>query len=298
MRRLAGLRGAGGRRGLVRRGRRGAELHARRRSHARGCVGQRLRGELRRPSATRSATCSRSATASSPRTGSRRRRPPTFVTGSGRVLNAQACSSCHTFDGRGLTPDGDDGGLGLLVRLSVAGQTNTGCSARRAHLRGAAAGSLDSRRARGRPHRDHQGGRARGVRGRDAVYAATADVFARRSGLRPARRRARCSDRAWRRRSSGWGCSRRSPRTRSSGWPTRPTRTATGSRAGRTGSTTCAPVTKALGRFGWKANQPTVEQQAAGAFLGDIGITSSSPSRRGLHAEAGGLPTRTRRWIA
>ena len=30
----------------------------------------------------------------------------------------------------------------------------------------------------------------------------------------------------------------------------------------------------ALGRFGWKANQPTVEQQAAGAFLGDIGITS------------------------
>ena len=31
----------------------------------------------------------------------------------------------------------------------------------------------------------------------------------------------------------------------------------------------------ALGRFGWKANQPTVEQQTASAFLGDIGITSS-----------------------
>lgn len=31
----------------------------------------------------------------------------------------------------------------------------------------------------------------------------------------------------------------------------------------------------ALGRFGWKANQPTIEQQTAGAFLGDIGITSS-----------------------
>lgn len=29
-----------------------------------------------------------------------------------------------------------------------------------------------------------------------------------------------------------------------------------------------------LGRFGWKANVPTVEQQVAGAFLGDIGITS------------------------
>jgi len=31
----------------------------------------------------------------------------------------------------------------------------------------------------------------------------------------------------------------------------------------------------ALGRFGWKANQPTVRQQTAGAFLGDLGITSS-----------------------
>ncbi|MBK9755142.1 MAG: c-type cytochrome [Nannocystis sp.] len=31
----------------------------------------------------------------------------------------------------------------------------------------------------------------------------------------------------------------------------------------------------ALGRFGWKANQPSVRQQTAGAFLGDMGISSS-----------------------
>ena len=31
---------------------------------------------------------------------------------------------------------------------------------------------------------------------------------------------------------------------------------------------------KMVGRLGWKANQPTVEQQVAGAFLGDMGITS------------------------
>lgn len=30
----------------------------------------------------------------------------------------------------------------------------------------------------------------------------------------------------------------------------------------------------AIGRFGWKANEPTVFQQVAGAFLGDLGITS------------------------
>lgn len=32
---------------------------------------------------------------------------------------------------------------------------------------------------------------------------------------------------------------------------------------------------KVLGRFGWKANQPSLKQQVAGAFNGDIGITSS-----------------------
>lgn len=31
---------------------------------------------------------------------------------------------------------------------------------------------------------------------------------------------------------------------------------------------------KSIGRFGWKANQPSIEQQVSGAFLGDIGITS------------------------
>lgn len=30
-----------------------------------------------------------------------------------------------------------------------------------------------------------------------------------------------------------------------------------------------------MGRFGWKANQPSVRQQVAGAFSGDLGITSS-----------------------
>ncbi len=30
-----------------------------------------------------------------------------------------------------------------------------------------------------------------------------------------------------------------------------------------------------LGRFGWKAEQPTVEQQNAAAFLGDMGLTTS-----------------------
>ncbi len=55
---------------------------------------------------------------------------------------------------------------------------------------------------------------------------------------------------------------------------------------------------RALGRFGWKANVPTVSQQVAGAFLGDIGITSSLlpaqnctiPQTACLAAPTGGEP--------
>ena len=54
----------------------------------------------------------------------------------------------------------------------------------------------------------------------------------------------------------------------------------------------------ALGRFGWKAGQPTVEQQSAGAFNGDIGITSvlfpdqncPAPQQACLDAPNGGMP--------
>jgi CxxC motif-containing protein (DUF1111 family) len=50
---------------------------------------------------------------------------------------------------------------------------------------------------------------------------------------------------------------------------------------------------KALGRFGWKANQPSVLQQTAGAFLGDIGITTSLfPQENcvGMHLDCQGAP--------
>ncbi len=53
-----------------------------------------------------------------------------------------------------------------------------------------------------------------------------------------------------------------------------------------------------LGRFGWKANQPTIEQQVATAFLHDIGITSTlfaqdplTPAQRAaIDRASGGAP--------
>ncbi|MCF0072955.1 thiol oxidoreductase [Dyadobacter sp. CY261] len=41
---------------------------------------------------------------------------------------------------------------------------------------------------------------------------------------------------------------------------------------------------KVLGRFGWKANQPTVEQQSGSAFNGDLGVTSPLFMNEGLTA--------------
>lgn len=53
-----------------------------------------------------------------------------------------------------------------------------------------------------------------------------------------------------------------------------------------------------LGRFGWKANQPNLRQQVAGAFSGDMGLTTSlfpnencpSPQNDCENAPNGGLP--------
>ena len=59
-------------------------------------------------------------------------------------------------------------------------------------------------------------------------------------------------------------------------WPTPipTTPMATASPAGRTGSG--APSTRqvVLGRFGWKAGEPTIDQQGSHAMAGDIGIAN------------------------
>ena len=60
------------------------------------------------------------------------------------------------------------------------------------------------------------------------------------------------------------------------------------------------PAAHGIGRFGWKAEQPTVRQQAAGAFVGDIGITSplfrdENCTRRGDRVPRGADRRRRRR---
>ena len=60
---------------------------------------------------------------------------------------------------------------------------------------------------------------------------------------------------------------------------------ATASAGGRTWSGRKRPARPMLGRFGWKAGQPTIREQAAAAFAGDIGIsTPLHPDGWRLHA--------------
>ncbi len=54
---------------------------------------------------------------------------------------------------------------------------------------------------------------------------------------------------------------------------------------------------RALGRFGWKANQPSLRQQIAAAFLGDIGATSwifQQENCPGLQKECRDMPSAVR----
>ena len=50
-----------------------------------------------------------------------------------------------------------------------------------------------------------------------------------------------------------------------------------------------------IGRFGWKANVATLAHQTAGAFVGDMGITSPLNPRRRVHHGTKGLPECTTR---
>ncbi len=191
--------------------------------------------------------------------------------GLGPLFNAQSCSSCHLFDGRGSPPTSDDDPeRGLLLRLSVPGpdgqpvpEPNYG-------------GQLQDRAINGVPaegsivitYDEVTGTYADGTGYTlsaptysigDLGYGPLADdvmisprvapaVFG--TGLLEAVDEATVLALADPDDADGDGIS------------------------GRPNMVVTADGALVLGRFGWKANVPTVNDQNAGAFLGDIGITT------------------------
>ncbi len=197
--------------------------------------------------------------------------------GLGPVFNAQACSSCHVLDGRGVpaVPDGSTVPIGLLLRISVPGETSTGAPMPHPEYGGQiqdrsilgvpAEGAvdvswelIDGAYADGSPYTlvrptytvaEPQFGPL----GEDTMISPRLAPQVIGMGLLEAIPEDAILRAADPQDEDGDGVSGRPNMV----W----------------GDEAQATV---LGRFGWKANVATVEQQVAGAFIGDIGITSSA----------------------
>ncbi len=219
--------------------------------------------------------------------------------GLGPLFNAQSCSSCHFHDGRGQPPENDeDPERGMLLRLSVPGVGPHG----EPRPDPAYGGQLQDRAINGvlpegmiqilEELIDHTYPDGATVTlsepthliAEPAYGPVTASMFSPRvappihgSGLLEAVPEEEILAAADPADADGDGVS---------GRPNRVWEIATGD--------------SVIGRFGWKANVPTLEQQVASAFEGDIGITSSlfpqqpcTPTERACVASTYGWRSRT-----
>ncbi|MFN7148893.1 MAG: di-heme oxidoredictase family protein [Microthrixaceae bacterium] len=209
--------------------------------------------------------------------------------GLGPLFNAQSCSSCHFKDGRGAPPTAEDPEeLGLLLRLSVPGEGEHGAPVPhpvyggqlqdRAINDAPAEGTIeiDEREITGTfddgtPYtlidpRYSVADPAYGPLGDDTMISPRIAPPVFGAGLLEA-----VPDVALRELAE----QQRDASERDSGAGGDEDGGSDGAVSGRL-NMVWSPTAQAMavGRFGWKANVATVEEQTAGAFHGDIGITS------------------------
>lgn len=191
--------------------------------------------------------------------------------GLGPLFNAQSCSSCHLFDGRGAPPaNNDDPERGLLLRLSIIGPDGTPVP------EPTYGDQLQDRAITDVP-----------VEGRIVIdYAEVPGQYADGTAYSLLKPTYSIAD-------LGYGPMAHdvmiSPRiapavfgvglleavTEATVLAASDPEDADGDGiSGRPNMIVVADGSSVLGRFGWKANVPTVNDQNAGAFLGDIGITT------------------------
>lgn len=192
--------------------------------------------------------------------------------GLGPLLNAQACSSCHLLDGRGVPASTGSGELGLLLRLSVPGADGAGPQPHAVYgdqLQDRAILGVDLEGTLVITYGERPGEYADGTTyslrmptyeiedpghgplGDDVMISPRLAPQVIGMGLLEAIPEADIVAAADPDDADDDGISGRVNRA----WNPRTER-------------------RELGRFGWKANVPTVEAQVVGAFSGDIGITS------------------------
>ena len=206
--------------------------------------------------------------------------------GLGPIFNAQACASCHLRDGRGIPASTGDGGLGLIIRLSVPGESATG-----GPLGHSVYGDqLQDRSILGVPaeaelvisYTEQPGTFADGTP--YSLRVPTYDLVAPAHGELP-------DDLMISPRLApqviGMGLLEGIPEDDllAAADPDDADGDGVSGRPNRVWNPASEQIE--LGRFGWKANAPTVQAQAAAAFNGDIGITSSlSPAQACTEAQA------------
>ena len=192
--------------------------------------------------------------------------------GLGPTHNAQSCSSCHSHDGRGKPPDNaDDPVRGLLLRLSIT-------SANGPLDEPVYGGQLQDRSIAGVPAEGRIAISYEEVPGQypdGTPYTLRRPAYGiEELAIGPIHPEVQISPRVAPV-TFGMGLLEAIPEDRvlELADPKDENGDGISGRANYVWDVVQGKLT--LGRFGWKANQPTVIQQAAGAFLGDIGITSS-----------------------
>lgn len=195
--------------------------------------------------------------------------------GLGPVYNAISCGSCHFNDGRGRPPDADEGEmLSMLVRLSVPGVDAHGGPVGEPTY----GGQLQPRSILGVPGEGsttltweeipgtYGDGEAYSLRRpnlafHDLAFGPMADDVLTSMRVAPA--------------VYGLGLLETIPESDlvANEDPVDLDGDGISGRANHVWDVAAGAIR--LGRFGWKANQPSLRQQTAGAFIGDIGITTS-----------------------
>jgi CxxC motif-containing protein (DUF1111 family) len=192
--------------------------------------------------------------------------------GLGPTFNALSCSSCHTHDGRGRPPlNDDDPTRGLLIRLSIPGDAGPEDDP-------VYGGQLQDRAILGVPAEGRVSIMYEEIAGHFAdgePYTLTRPVYMMEDlafgplhdGIMLSPRVAPAM--------IGLGLLEAIPESVLLSLADSGDEDGDGI-SGRPNMVTDLRTGEVVaGRFGWKAGQPTVEQQSAGAFNGDIGITSS-----------------------
>ena len=218
--------------------------------------------------------------------------------GLGPTFNALSCSSCHLLDGRGKPPDGpDDGERGLLLRLSIPGVGDHGAPLPEP-LYG---GQLQDRAIVGVPPEGefiilYQ--EVPGLYADGETYSLRRPTYQLRGlNFGPMRPDTLVSPRVAPA-VVGMGLLEAIPEAHiiAAADPDDADGDGISGRVNMVWDERKGGLS--LGRFGWRANQPSVEQQTAGAFLGDLGVTSpifpeencKAPQADCLSAPNGGSP--------